>query len=138
MSKNLGEWDGDLENATPDGTEPADAAEDEAPELFYASVAEKLATTYRRYINPGGGIIWCPQWWKHAEAINRLEALWRAWEFLRLEGTTGMSVWWRGHADHHMNFLLSADDPFRGCSPDDDHKSKLPPLPCEEPPEGLF
>ncbi|SEF12539.1 protein of unknown function [Arthrobacter alpinus] len=67
-----------------------------------------------------------------------LEALWRAWEFLRLEGATGMSVWWRDHADHHMSVLLSADGPFKSCSPDDGHKAKLLPLPCEEPPEGLF
>lgn len=74
----------------------------------------------------------------HPEEIGRLEALWRAWESLRLDGTTGMSVWWRVHADHHMSVLLSADSPFKGCSPDDGHKSKLRPLPCQEPSEGLF
>lgn len=136
MSDGLGEWDDEL-----DATEPVDEGE-EVPELFYANVAvfvaAKLAPTYRRHINPAGGVTWCPQWWKHAEAISRLEALWRAWEFLRLEGATGMSVWWRDHADHHMSVLLSADGPFKGCNPDDGHKSKLPPLPCGEPPEGLF
>jgi len=141
MSDSLGEWDDELDGTAGDAAEPAEAEED-APELFYANVAEfvgeKLAPTYRRHVNPGGGITWCPQWWKHAEAIGRLEALWRAWEFLRLEGATGMSVWWRDHADHHMSVLLSADGPFKGCSPDDGHKSKLPPLPCEEPPAGLF
>lgn len=138
MSDGLGEWDDELDGTS---TEPIEQGE-EAPELFYANVAEfvsqKLAPTYRRHINPGGGVTWCPQWWKHAEAISRLEALWRAWEFLRLEGATGMSVWWRDHADHHMNVLLSADGPFKSCSPDDGHKSKLPPLPCEDPPMGLF
>ncbi|MCQ9165493.1 DUF4913 domain-containing protein [Arthrobacter sp. STN4] len=141
MSEELGEWDDELDRTATAVTEPAEQDGD-APELFYANVAEfvgdKLAPTYRRHINPGGGITWCPQWWKHAEAISRLEALWRAWEFLRLEGATGMSVWWRDHADHHMSVLLSADGPFKGCSPDDGHKSKLPPLPCEEPPAGLF
>ncbi|WP_427136771.1 DUF4913 domain-containing protein [Pseudarthrobacter sp. S9] len=141
MSDGLGEWDDELDGTAPDAAEPAEADED-APELFYATVAEfvgeKLAPTYRRHINPGGGITWCPQWWKHAEAISRLEALWRSWEFLRLEGATGMSVWWRDHADHHMSLLLSADGPFKGCSPDDGHRSKLTPLPCEEPPPGLF
>lgn len=141
MSDGLGEWDDELDGTAPDTAEPAETDED-APELFYANVAEfvgeKLAPTYRRHVNPGGGITWCPQWWKHAEAISRLEALWRAWEFLRLEGATGMSVWWRDHADHHMSVLLSADGPFKGCSPEDGHRSKLPPLQCEEPPEGLF
>ena len=40
------------------------------------------------------------------------------WEFLRLDETIGMSVWWRDHADHCMSVLLSADGPFKGCSPD--------------------
>lgn len=140
MSEGLGEWDDELD----DTAAPMEPAEEEpdAPELFYPNVAEfvsgKLATSYRRQLNVQGGVTWCPQWWKHAEAISRLEALWRAWEFLRLDGTTGMSVWWRDHADHHMSVLLSTDGPFRGCSPDDGHRSKLVPLPCEEPPSGLF
>jgi hypothetical protein len=33
---------------------------------------------------------------------------------LRLDGSTGMSVWWRDHADHHMGVLLSADGLFKG------------------------
>jgi hypothetical protein len=140
MSEGLGEWDDELEGATPD-TEPDEDGAAE-PELFYPNVAEfvreKLAVTYRRSLNAQGGVAWCPQWWKHAEAISRLEALWRAWEFLRLDGTTGMSVWWRDHADHHMSVLLSADGPFKGCSADDGHRSKLVPLPCDEPPPGLF
>jgi len=140
MSEGLGEWDDELEGTTASG-EPAEE-EPDAPELFYPNVAEfvsgKLATSYRRQLNVQGGVTWCPQWWKHAEAISRLEALWRAWEFLRLDGTTGMSVWWRDHADHHMSILLSTDGPFKGCTPDDGHRAKLAPLPCEEPPPGLF
>lgn len=79
MSESLGEWDDDLEDtALP--TEPAEEDSDK-PELFYPTVAEfvsnKLATSYRRQLNVQGGVTWCPQWWKHAEAISRLEALWR-------------------------------------------------------------
>jgi hypothetical protein len=33
----------------------------------------------------GGTIRWCAQWRDHAEAVLRLEALWRAWETLRLD-----------------------------------------------------
>ncbi|WP_139006912.1 DUF4913 domain-containing protein [Arthrobacter crystallopoietes] len=141
MSKGLGEWDEDLDDAAADVAEPVESTED-APELFYADVAafvaEKLAPGYRRRFNQSGAITWCPQWWKHGEAISRLEALWRAWEFLRLDGATGMSVWWRDHADHHMSVLMSPDGPFSGCGPSKGHSSTLPPLPCEEPPEGLF
>lgn len=59
---------------------------------------------------------WCPEWWRHPEAISRLEALWRAWESLRLDPTTGMSVWWRDHCDHHLPRLLDrAGGPFAQC-----------------------
>ena len=110
--------------------------------MFYSNVAEfvsdNLATTYRRKFTAGAGATWCPQWWMHAEATSRLEALWRAWEFLRLDETTGMSVWWRDHADHHMTVLLAVDGPFEGCSPDTGHRAGLGPLPCEDPPAGWF
>jgi hypothetical protein len=53
------------------------------------------------------------EWWKHADAIARLEALWRAWEHLRQDPHAGMSVWFRDHADHHME----ADAVARGPGP---------------------
>ncbi|UOD83454.1 DUF4913 domain-containing protein [Paenarthrobacter ureafaciens] len=141
MTNSMGEWDDEEETSYAPASELAEDQVAEA-ELFYpnvvAFVSEKLATTYRRQINVQGGTTWCPQWWKHAEAISRLESLWRAWEYLRLDGTTGMSVWWRDHADHHMSMLLSADGPFKGCTPDDGHRTKLAALPCEDPPTGLF
>ena len=81
--------------------------------------------------------VWCPQWWRHAEAVARLEALWRAWEHLRQDPATGLSVWFRDHADHHMTMLLDADGPFKGC--DGNHgEHPLEELPHEPPPEGMF
>ena len=75
------------------------------------------------------------EWWRSAEAISRLDALWRAWENLRLDGTTGMSVWWRDHADHHMAILMDPDGPFAGST---DACGRGEPLPYTPPPEGLF
>ena len=73
----LGEWD---------ETEPDETPEE--PALYYPSVdvwvQELLAPTYRRHID-GRNRTWCPEWWRHAEAISRPEALWRAWEHLRLD-----------------------------------------------------
>ncbi|MEJ7894180.1 MAG: DUF4913 domain-containing protein [Solirubrobacteraceae bacterium] len=116
------------------------AGVDDPPELYYpdvvAFVREQLVPMYRRPLG-GQGVTWCPQWWRHAEAIARLEALWRAWEHLRLDPATGMSVWFRDHADHHMPVLLSADGPFKGCKPDK-HGERLDPLPLDPPPDGLF
>ncbi|WP_461165357.1 DUF4913 domain-containing protein [Arthrobacter sp. R4-81] len=134
MSSDLGEWD----------DEPKTSAEDaREPELFYPNlvsfVQEHLSPSYRRSLS-GTDRTWCPSWWKHEEAISRLEALWRSWEFLRLDGSTGMSIWWRDHADHHMGILLSADGPFKGCKPvaGGHAANKLKALPCDLPPEGLF
>jgi len=123
---------------------PAEAAAvepaEQPPELYYpdvvAFVSQHLIPMYRRPLG-GQGVTWCPEWWRHAEAIARLDALWRAWEHLRLDAATGASVWFRDHADHHMPVLLSTDGPFKGCKPDR-HGERLDPLPLSAPPPELF
>ncbi|MFZ4896417.1 DUF4913 domain-containing protein [Plantibacter sp. Mn2098] len=125
-----------------DGT--ADTEDEEpAPELVFGSteqwVTEWLVPSYRRYLSPNGAqTTWCAHWWKHPEAVMRLEALWRAWEHLRLDGQTGMSVWWKDHADYHLAVLLSEGGPFRGCNIVDGHKALLAPFPLADAPEGFF
>lgn len=57
---------------------------------------------------------WSDTWWEYPEALSRLEAVWRAWEFLRLEGALGMSVFWRDHLDPHMKALTAPDGVFYG------------------------
>lgn len=120
------------------------ALPEETPQLVFGSTDEflrdYLRTTYRRPIN-GSSRIWKARWWEYDEAITRLEALWRAWEHLRLDPATGMSVWWRDHADHHMPVLMSPDGPFHG----EDNYEQVnrtqrngDPLPYEAPPVGLF
>ena len=80
---------------------------------------------------------WCPEWWRHAEAISRLEALWRAWENLRLDGTTGMSTWWRDHFDPHWRALTDVDtSPFADCH--NGHKDTLEPLSVVPAPDGWW
>ena len=53
------------------------------PGLYYLTleewVHEWLFPVYRRSVL-GHDRVWCPQWWRHAEAVARLESLWRAWE----------------------------------------------------------
>ena len=110
------------------------------PGLYYLTlsewVQEWLFPVYRRSVR-GHERTWCPQWWKHAEAVARLEALWRTWEHLRQDPATGLSVWFRDHADHHMTVLLDADGPFKGC--DGQHcEHPLEELPHDPPPEGMF
>jgi hypothetical protein len=76
---------------------------------------------------------WCPEWWRHAEAISRLEALWRVCEHLRLDPATGMSVWFRDHADHHMAVLLDSEGPFKRCSVDKGHSERQLDAPARRP-----
>jgi hypothetical protein len=90
------------------------------PEPAYDSldewVAEYFAPTFARSI--GGDLRWCASWTDHAEALTRLEALWRAWEALRLDPTTGMVTWLTSYLDPQLAALLSRSGTFAQCSPD--------------------
>ncbi|WP_330346633.1 DUF4913 domain-containing protein (plasmid) [Streptomyces europaeiscabiei] len=102
------------------------------PPLVFSNVevfvTDYLAPTYRRKIN-GSTAVWCPEWWRHPEALQRITAMWRAWENLRHDPALGLSTWFLQHADPHMRVLLNPDNgPFNGCSPKDGH-SLRPSLP---------
>lgn len=83
---------------------------------------------------------WCPQWWRHAEAIWRLELLWRSWEVNRLSAT-GMSGW-SVEVDRHIRELLGEDGPFRQCrGAEDDRDARhtdLAAATAEPAPEGWW
>ncbi len=119
----------------------AAAESEEVPELVYQNVEEfvnvHLTEIYKRDVGPTSTYRWSAEWWRSAEAVSRLESLWRAWEALRLDPATGMSVWWRDHADHHMNVLMSTTGPFARSEPKA-YGSKGDRLPCEPAPLGLF
>lgn len=139
MSDNSYEWDQPAAAA-----EPASFTADE-PELqplaypnLLAWVEGLLSPMYRRQVD-GRATTWCPEWWNHAEAITRLEAIWRAWEHLRLDPATGISVWFTMHADPNMAVLLDPAGPFAGCTPVRGHRAQnLAPLPTAGPPRNLF
>lgn len=147
----MSDWgDDELDPADVDGAAVDQATgevvdEEPAPEpsLYYGSVdeflREYLRSVYRRKID-GKSRVWAARWWEYDEAVIRLEALWRAWEFLRRDPATGMSVWWRDHADHHMGVLMDPQGPFAAADAlaTENQCSKGDPLPYEAPPEGLF
>lgn len=115
--------------------------EKKSPPLLYPDLAtfvhEQLIPAYRRRLSSGR--VWCRQWWKHPEAMARLDALWMAFEHLRHDTGTGMSIWWRDHVDHHMAVLLDPDGPMKGCDAERGiHNDRMEPLPCDPPPPGLF
>ena len=119
-----------------------DDEDEEEIELQFGSVDEfvrdYLRHLYKRRID-GRNRVWSARWWENGEAIVRLESLWRSWEYLRQDPSTGMSVWWRDHADYHLGILLSPDGPF---AEDADNPENLnrrgEPLPYLPPPDGLF
>jgi len=114
----------------------------EGPQLHFGSVdefvREYLRYVYRRRID-GRSRCWAGEWWKYDEAVIRLEALWRAWEHLRHDPATGMSVWWRDHADYHLPILMDPDGAFASAT-DGEHNTsrKGDPLPYVAPPTGMF
>jgi hypothetical protein len=86
MSDECGDAFGDEEDQHPNSGHSH--AEPE-PELVYSSAveffADLLAPSYVREVNEGAAFAWCPEWYKHPEALIRMESIWRAWEHLRLE-----------------------------------------------------
>lgn len=130
----------------PNTTEPesTDAEQDqdggEAPEPVFPSLEAWVAgyLIHHVTVDLGAGMYWCSQWWRHTEALSRLEGIWREWETHRLPDGAGMSVWWRDHADHQLNALMeSSRSPFRQCTPTE-HRDHLQPLPVEPAPPGWF
>jgi hypothetical protein len=91
-----------------------------APPPRYATleewIREYFAPTFGRLV--GGEQRWCPRWQEHAEAITRLEALWRSWEALRLDPALGMATWLSHHLDQQLPILLGRQGPFAQCTPD--------------------
>lgn len=118
--------------------------QDQTPELCFGTVdefvREYLRHVYQRRID-GRNRCWPAQWWRSAEAVVRLESLWRAWENLRNDAGTGVSIWFRDHADHHMAVLMDPAGPFAGTKDlDAPHNTCRfgESLPYEPPPEGMF
>lgn len=125
------------------GSESGDESEAQ-PELIFpnleAFVTEFLIHHYTRPVDPYGRdkeFTWCSSWWAHAEAVNRLNGLWRAWEALRLDETTGMADWWKDYADPTMRALFYSKGTFQGCTVKN-HAPSNEPLPVAAAPQGLF
>ena len=92
----------------------------EAPAPVYETADEWVRAFFLpTFVRPiGGAIRWCATWDRHGEALLRLEAMWRAWEVLRLDGGLGMSTWLLHHLDPGLAALTSRTGPFAQCTPD--------------------
>jgi len=97
-----------------DFDQPADEDEPEELQTYFGNVVEFvdhwLLPHYAR--NPKV-FRWSPRWWEYTEVVGRLEALWRAWEYYRLEGMTGMAVFFNDYLDPTMRTITFPDGPFR-------------------------
>ncbi|MEO3930459.1 DUF4913 domain-containing protein [Micromonosporaceae bacterium B7E4] len=60
---------------------------------------------------------WCPEWWRHPEAVAHLHGLFLVWESLTGVGSdpTGPAVWHRDFLGPAMTALRDASGPFAGC-----------------------
>jgi len=126
------------------GESPAEIQQDELGtanegQLYYSNVLEFVADRFRYLVplsGPDSGRVWCPSWFRHAQALSRLDSVWRAWEFLRFEPSLGMSNWWLHHVDPHVRALTDpVTGPFAQCV--NGHQSDEP-LPLDDAPDGLF
>jgi cytochrome P450 len=116
-----------------DTPDPGTATDFQVYPDVVAFVTECIAPSICRPTGRGRGK-WCPEWWRHPEAVRRLTALWHAWERLRLEGGAAVSTWWLYHFDGHFRVLTDPEyGPFQSCS-HEGHTDKLRPLVCEPPP----
>ena len=95
--------------------DPTDDEVEEVEQLetFYENVVEWVDEwLLPRYARNPKTHKWDPQWFDYVEVVDRLEALWRSWEHFRLEGMTGMAVFFRDYLDPAMNVITSPEGPF--------------------------
>lgn len=108
-------------------------------QLWYPNVAEFVHDRLVHFFplpSPKSELVWCPSWFRHPQALSRLDAVWRAWEHLRQDPALGMSNWWTHYADPNMRALMDpVDGPFARCV--NGHQPNEP-LPVDPLPEGLF
>ena len=144
------DWTTNPEWPTDDPTTPqsddatgamGETGNDAPPELYFGSTDEFVrgfvSPVFRRNVGEAGRAEyrWSARWWESAEAVIRLEAMWRSWEQARLDPATGISTWLRDHADYHLSILMSPTGPFAHST---DTAGCGEPLPYEMPPPTLF
>jgi len=123
---------------SPPAPRPPATAEGEPIVPFFGSllefVVEHFGPVYARNTSPT--VRWCASWWDHAEALYRLEALWRTWELYRLEPRLGIASWLRDYLDPQLRELTNPTGPFASCTAD--RHSPVKALPTNQPPEGYL
>lgn len=89
---------------------------------------------YARQVD-GRAVCWSAEWWSNDEAFLRIDAVWRAWEHLRLDPATGQATWWRDFFMPMLRDLTDSKGPF-GKSTDLSELGQ--PLPHTDPPSAVI
>ncbi|WP_436771935.1 DUF4913 domain-containing protein [Yinghuangia sp. YIM S09857] len=117
-------------------------ADDEAPEgpsLVFESLEEFVVLYIAGVFQSAPDdteSAWCPEWWRHGQAIARLTTLWRAYEAHHAEGS--ISDWLLYRADPQLRKLRAPDTgPFSRCSASLGHDDSLVAMPLNPPPVGF-
>lgn len=97
-----------------DGTEPP--AVDIEPLARW--VHNNVAALVERRTKGDHPPYWCPQWWRHPEAVLKFEGLRRAWVELVPQEGTGL-ITYLGYLDQVVGSLTAEAGPFHagGCKP---------------------
>jgi hypothetical protein len=88
-------------------------------------------------------IRWCPTWWEHPEAVERLKALWMAHQALEFSlEMEAVSNWWLHHWDAHRAILFHDKGPFRNCDAERGHLAsssdkRVLPIPAAPPEDWI-
>jgi hypothetical protein len=69
------------------------------------------------------GVLWCPRWWEHPEAVGRLRAMAEAWRAVQATITdegrgTAEARYYRDMFDPNWRELTSPEGPFHDCTPE--------------------
>lgn len=108
MSDQYEEWaEPEPDNEHEHGAAAAPVLELAFPNV-YAFVDDWLLPRYRRKPD----LKWDPRWFENLEALDRLEALWRSFEYMRHQGMTGMQVFWNDYLGPTMRELTMPDGVF--------------------------
>ncbi|MDM4723487.1 DUF4913 domain-containing protein [Micromonospora sp. WMMA1363] len=138
----LAQLEGDHDDTGPENSPAGPSAPKIKPvyrdaDQWVRDVFVLLFGEYKRQTSAGRGegLRWCPRWWAHPLALDRLESLWRAWEALRLDPGTGLSVWYRDHFAPAVADLTGDHGPFREC--DSQRHVEAEPAPALAAPQSI-
>ncbi len=133
MSDPYEEW-GDPEEQSESAAQPAAPVLELAFQNVYEFVDEWLLPRYRRKPD----LKWDPRWFENLEALDRLEALWRSFEYMRYQGMTGMQVFWNDYLGPTMRELTAQDGVFWYVSQYDEGGKKPDQFTSERPPAEVL